>query len=1205
MESGLLTKVIHDFLTTVDGELCLSKGEYFLIHNVIDKHWCYGESYEKKGKFPTNYLHKIDIPNMKDSEKLFISIAAFRGEQNGDLIFGKGEFIIGVKDVEPGWCSGYVDSRTGVFPLSHVWLLDPSIVKKPTDKKLVKKKAKVNTSLKAQLDEELDLTEGEIVTVLEIVDDGWVLGVTTDGRTGTFPEGFISYIEDDCTDEIDEALGINMNSFPSSVANGGKIYKDFGGPVESNYIEEEPAPSYYDLFPDVAKPPCEIRINDCPLTNNDCDNLNPLGVNPYAITLYPFNAQYDNELNFNAGEVVHLIKHIDSEWAEGEIDGKKGIFPTSYVNIIVNCSDSDVEQIEKNNQALTNDEQLHVGELARVEYTFDAQMNGDLSVTEGDIVTVVEMPNDDWVCVRNKCNEVGLCPRDYLSRENQLNNEEPSECDPIDDDYVTIRNREKSPSVSEEERPKRLSEPHRPAPPAPAPGSVPLQKQSAADIHKENHSIKSNNQTDELNENEISKQKRSDKRQNVISELVITEKEYVRDLKVTYETFNLYNPSALEVRGIDVTILFGNILEIIHIAEKLLDSILRAMKGCDENKQMISPCFLKMADELQTVYGKYCGNHEAALSLLNKYEENKEIMTIFDKGIETLRHQVACFDMSSILIKPVQRILKYPLMLYELTKCTEDNHPDKVGIEEAWKVMTAVASYINEYKRRKDIVSKYLDSENTMRRKMSKLNMHSVAKKSSRLSAKLSATLGITNIPPDPQFDELERQFKSLEKCISQLSENVEHCITHLNNEATSGELLSDYLNQYHYGISVQEVKKYNETRVLISAEYMKILKVTIDQRVTQPINSLITLLEGPAKLITKRYDKLLDYDNAISKSEKYKDNRVIQEELAAAKNNYEALHQQLIEELPVLIDAATNITANCIAAFANARKLFYGKIMKRYLNLSESATQVTPEDIHQSFLVNHNLLWNQISRFNFAGVNPNVAEPTIDILPQSDEQRIILISKNSPDKLFIARENVISTSSLDLGITKGTVVAVIKRQDPAGDSSRWFVDNGTTKGFVPSNILDPFCQQFRGSTQNNNDVVDSRTSTPDLMCLDSPVKEIKSNLISLDSPLRESIESTFGNSQSSLYSNIDNTQNYETLSINSEKRHQNIGEIKFYYAQYDFDAEISGTLLIKKGQALKLIRPYDEKKNTSWWLMEDRDGNRGYVPSNYLNLTD
>ena len=54
--------------------------------------------------------------------------------------------------------------------------------------------------------------------------------------------------------------------------------------------------------------------------------------------------------------------------------------------------------------------------------------------------------------------------------------------------------------------------------------------------------------------------------------------------------------------------------------------------------------------------------------MLFQYEDNREIMKIFDKGIETLRMQVACFDMSSVLIKPVQRILKYPLILNELLK---------------------------------------------------------------------------------------------------------------------------------------------------------------------------------------------------------------------------------------------------------------------------------------------------------------------------------------------------------------------------------------------------------------------------------------------------------------------------------------------------------------------------------------------------------
>ena len=41
---------------------------------------------------------------------------------------------------------------------------------------------------------------------------------------------------------------------------------------------------------------------------------------------------------------------------------------------------------------------------------------------------------------------------------------------------------------------------------------------------------------------------------------------------------------------------------------------------------------------------------------------------MLQKGVETLQSQVACFNMGSILIKPVQRILKYPLILNELIK---------------------------------------------------------------------------------------------------------------------------------------------------------------------------------------------------------------------------------------------------------------------------------------------------------------------------------------------------------------------------------------------------------------------------------------------------------------------------------------------------------------------------------------------------------
>jgi len=488
-------------------------------------------------------------------------------------------------------------------------------------KKLIKRRATVKTTLKAQLDEELDLTAGETIIVTEILDDGWCHGIKEDGKEGIFPEAFISYVDanQDVTDQgqviIENPSIMENSSVSSSTSYSNMIYKasDETACVNSYMnVSEEPAPNYFDLFPEILPPTINTEDTQCIAHANSVD------VKPYAITLYPFNAQFPNELSFGAGEVVHLIRHIDSEWMEGTIDAAKGIFPSSYVNIIVDCAEAKQDQAHSELNIPAKKDALETGISVKVQFTFDAQMDGDLSVHEGEIVTVVEMANEDWVKVKNKMGQIGLCPREYLSSISvELSDDLQQLSTESFEDFVLIRHKETSAVTSEEQKPKRLSQPHRPAPPAPAPGRTPLQKEVAMNgeapvrVKPQENESAINNTTD-------MRQKQTDQRQNVISELVITEKEYVRDLKLTYETFNLHNPSFLESKGIDVVTLFGNILDVIQVAEELLDMILRAMKGCDENLQMVGPCFVKMAERLKNVYVKYCGNHEAALALLKK-----------------------------------------------------------------------------------------------------------------------------------------------------------------------------------------------------------------------------------------------------------------------------------------------------------------------------------------------------------------------------------------------------------------------------------------------------------------------------------------------------------------------------------------------------------------------------------------------------------
>lgn len=71
------------------------------------------------------------------------------------------------------------------------------------------------------------------------------------------------------------------------------------------------------------------------------------------------------------------------------------------------------------------------------------------------------------------------------------------------------------------------------------------------------------------------------------------------------------------------------------------------------------------------------------------------------------RAATQAWDLQSLLIKPVQRILKYPLLLDKLIETTSEDHPDHTAVHKARKVIGEVAQDINEFKRRKDLGEPY------------------------------------------------------------------------------------------------------------------------------------------------------------------------------------------------------------------------------------------------------------------------------------------------------------------------------------------------------------------------------------------------------------------------------------------------------------------------------------------------------------------
>lgn len=140
-------------------------------------------------------------------------------------------------------------------------------------------------------------------------------------------------------------------------------------------------------------------------------NEDNTGIEPYGRAVFSFSAQYPNELTFKKGDIIHLIKHIDSHWTLGRIGETSGIFPTSYVDIIVNCLHNEEELFLSRSEGYP--QTVYLGH-AKAAYDFKPSESGDVSMSKGDILKILKFVDDNWVIVENMNGSKGMCPRNYL-----------------------------------------------------------------------------------------------------------------------------------------------------------------------------------------------------------------------------------------------------------------------------------------------------------------------------------------------------------------------------------------------------------------------------------------------------------------------------------------------------------------------------------------------------------------------------------------------------------------------------------------------------------------------------------------------------------------------------------------------------------------------------------------------------------------------
>lgn len=193
----------------------------------------------------------------------------------------------------------------------------------------------------------------------------------------------------------------------------------------------------------------------------------------------------------------------------------------------------------------------------------------------------------------------------------------------------------------------------------------------------------------------------TDSRSKIVKELVETERRFVQDLQILLD----YRDTLVQSECIiseDINILFPNLNEIIDFQRKFLIGL-----ECNSNVpsiyQRIGSIFLHVGVEGFKIYENWALFQNEAIEIIHR-EANKL------KNVSKVIPDP--YDLQSFfLIKPIQRLTKYPLLLSQLLKESEQSWPNYNELYQAYLISKEIAFDINEAQRRSENVKIFNELE--------------------------------------------------------------------------------------------------------------------------------------------------------------------------------------------------------------------------------------------------------------------------------------------------------------------------------------------------------------------------------------------------------------------------------------------------------------------------------------------------------------
>ncbi|XP_032132493.1 intersectin-1 isoform X3 [Sapajus apella] len=596
--------------------------------------------------------------------------------QPGDIVMVKGEWVDESQTGEPGWLGGELKGKTGWFPANYAE----------------------------------KIPENEVPAPVKPV---------TDSTSAPAPKLALR--------ETPAPLAVT-SSEPSTTPNN---WADFSStwPTSTN---EKPETDNWDAW--AAQPSLTIpsagqlrqRSAFTPATATGSSPSPVLGQGEkveglQAQALYPWRAKKDNHLNFNKNDVITVLEQQDMWWF-GEVQGQKGWFPKSYVKLIsgpirkstsMESGSSESPASLKRVASPAAKPAVSGEEIAQVIASYTATGPEQLTLAPGQLILIRKKNPGGWwegeLQARGKKRQIGWFPANYVKLlspgTSKITPTEPPKstalaavCQVIgmydyiaqNDDELAF-NKGQIINVLNKEDPDWWK--------GEVNGQVGLfpsnyvklttdmdpSQQWCSDLHL----------LDMLTPTER-------KRQGYIHELIVTEENYVNDLQLVTEIFQKPLMESELLTEKEVAMIFVNWKELIMCNIKLLKAlrVRKKMSGEKMPVKMIGDILSAQLPHMQP-YIRFCSRQLNGAALI---QQKTDEAPDFKEFVKRLAMDPRCKGMplSSFILKPMQRVTRYPLIIKNILENTSENHPDHSHLKHALEKAEELCSQVNEGVREKE-----------------------------------------------------------------------------------------------------------------------------------------------------------------------------------------------------------------------------------------------------------------------------------------------------------------------------------------------------------------------------------------------------------------------------------------------------------------------------------------------------------------------